>query len=231
MRLSAFKNLEILYVGDPMCTWCWGIADEFRKFRQKYSANIRFTLLMGGIRAGEHAVPLDSFKESLKQNWISVQEISGQPFNLDFFKREGYFFDSEPACRAVNAMHRLLPERIFEFKEKLEEAFYAKNQDLSDSKILASLGAEMDIDKDKFMSLFDSNELRTFTQEQFDYSDTIDVRGLPTILISKGNGYEFFCKGYTSFEKMEVILNDFIQGNSTEQDSFPVCEIGNPDGC
>ena len=209
-----------------MCTWCWAIAAEFQKFRQKHASEIQFSLLMGGIRAGEHSLPLKDFGDSLKENWKKAEETSGQKFNLIFFERNDFHFDSEPACRAVNTFLEIYPDRVFEYKEKLEEQFYTNNCDITRAENLATIAEELGANANEFLLLFESEKLKKKTKQDFDYSDTIDVRGLPTILISRGGDPEFFCKGFVTCEEMEKLLVDYLQGIKGEAAYHPACEIG-----
>ena len=225
-------SYEFIYVGDPMCTWCWGISREFLNFRKKYFHHVKFSLIMGGIRAGENSVNLDKLKDSLKSNWINVAKISGQIFNLDFFNRKDYIYDSEPSCRAVLTFEEFLPEKVFEYKEILERAFYTGNEDITNENILSDQAAAFGIDKPEFLKLFHSSEMKEKTQSQFDLSDTLDVRGLPTILIScEGKKPEFFTKGFVTTEEMEEMFLDHIRGNLKPENFSPggqSCDLSNP---
>lgn len=41
------KIEEIIYVGDPMCSWCWGFAPEFQKLRTYLEPHVRFAFCAG----------------------------------------------------------------------------------------------------------------------------------------------------------------------------------------
>ena len=44
---------EIIYVGDPMCSWCWGISPDLIKLRDHYrESQVAFRIVLGGLRPG-----------------------------------------------------------------------------------------------------------------------------------------------------------------------------------
>lgn len=224
------NKIEIIYVGDPMCTWCWAISEQFRIFRNRHP-EISFSLIMGGIRAGEHSLDLDLFRDGLRKSWNQAAQESGQIYNFAFFERQSFLYDSEPSCRAVITAGKLNPSLGFVYKEKLEHAFYVLNEDITNSQVLADKAAETGLDRKEFLDLFLSNELKLLTQKDFDYSDTLDVRGFPSILVKNGEKTEFFCKGFVHIDELELLLNNYMHGKHTNNISHPVCDITKPDSC
>jgi putative protein-disulfide isomerase len=45
------QNLVIIYVGDPMCSWCYGFAPEITELKEKLT-DYEFKLVLGGLRPG-----------------------------------------------------------------------------------------------------------------------------------------------------------------------------------
>ena len=41
------SDLEFIYVGDPMCSWCWGFAPVLERMTEVYEIPIR--VVVGGI--------------------------------------------------------------------------------------------------------------------------------------------------------------------------------------
>ena len=46
---------KLIYVGDPMCSWCWGFAPEIESLADDYPIEV----VVGGLRPGPSAQPLD----------------------------------------------------------------------------------------------------------------------------------------------------------------------------
>ena len=38
----------MVFVTDPMCSWCWGMADSIKEIHEKYKDKIELDLMLGG---------------------------------------------------------------------------------------------------------------------------------------------------------------------------------------
>jgi len=222
------RIIEVIYVGDPMCTWCWGIAGEFTRLRKEYAGKLEFKLVMGGIRALDNAIPLNTLKSNLQNSWKNAAQETGQPFNMEFFGRDDFFYDSEPACRAVVTVRAMDREKAFVFKERLESAFYEFNEDPTVIETYLPIVEKLGLPVEKFAGMFDSEEMKEATLADFDLSDTLDVRGFPTLLVSDGVESRFFCKGFATMEQMKLMLHEIGLGHYMQIDSA-VCDINSRD--
>ena len=44
---------ELIYVGDPMCSWCWGMAPALQAFAaHALQQELAFSVVLGGLRPG-----------------------------------------------------------------------------------------------------------------------------------------------------------------------------------
>ena len=42
---------EILYFGDPMCSWCWGFAPVLKSIYEDFKADAPLSIVVGGLHA------------------------------------------------------------------------------------------------------------------------------------------------------------------------------------
>ena len=123
---------EIIYVGDPMCSWCWGFAPVLDSLRDKYAERFKLRIIVGGLRPGPQAEPLDArLKDFLRREWRHIHEVTGQPFDYAFLDREGFLYNTDPASRAVVTMRVMKPGAEHELFQRLQRAFYAENTDIT----------------------------------------------------------------------------------------------------
>jgi putative protein-disulfide isomerase len=121
---------EIIYVGDPMCSWCWGISPALIQLRDHFvQEKIAFRILVGGLRPGGGDTWNEEMKDFLKHHWEKVHEKSAQPFGYKLFDLEDFNYDTEPSCRAVVAARPLVKEKEMEFFEAIQRKFYVESQD------------------------------------------------------------------------------------------------------
>jgi putative protein-disulfide isomerase len=194
---------EIIYIADPMCSWCWGFAPAAVRLEERFAGIAAFRLVLGGLRPGERAEPLDRRLASLlDSHWRRVTQLTGQPINCDFLQNEGFLFDTEPPSRAVVAVRRLAPQRAFAFFRGLQRAFYVDNVDITREDSYALLLAEHDIDPASFTRLFHDKEIQRETYRDFDTARRLGAEGFPTVVLRRGRELALLTVGYQRVEHL-----------------------------
>ena len=72
--------MKLVYVGDPMCSWCWGFSPVIEAIRREYGVRLKIELLLGGLRAGTKDPMPSTQREALLHHWLAVHRMTGQPF-------------------------------------------------------------------------------------------------------------------------------------------------------
>ena len=57
------KKPMIIYVGDPMCSWCYGFAPVYREIKETFANQTDSMMLMGGLRPGTTEIMDDKTKK------------------------------------------------------------------------------------------------------------------------------------------------------------------------
>jgi putative protein-disulfide isomerase len=106
MRSLSVTGPHLVYVADPMCSWCWGFAPVIAAIRGQFGTALPIRLVMGGLRPGTMKPLDDAGKAIIREHWEHVQKASGQPFDFSFFDRESFVYDTEPAAQALVVVRR-----------------------------------------------------------------------------------------------------------------------------
>lgn len=105
-------EVTLRYIGDPMCSWCWGISSTLEELaRYCEQKGIGFTLTMGGLRAGGGDAWGPEFREFLRREWTHIAKVTGQPFGFSLLSAKHFDYDTEPACRAVVVAEQMLDQK------------------------------------------------------------------------------------------------------------------------
>ena len=201
-------DVEIIYVGDPMCSWCWGISPALNRLEKAAVANaIPYRIVLGGLRPGGGEAWTEEFKGFLRHHWEEVTERSGQPFGSDLFDKEDFNYDTEPACRAVVAARTLNPTVEGRFFELTQHRFYVLNEDPNEVTFYEPICEELDLDYDRFTALFTSPEIATATRRDFQLNRGWGVTGYPTVIFRKGDQLTAIARGYAEFDRMWDAVN------------------------
>ena len=205
--------MKLIYVGDPMCSWCYGFGKELSAFTANHP-ELPVEIVVGGVRAGATDLLDDAGKQFRLRHWARVEENSGLPFNrAAFVARENFVYDTEPVCRAVVAARQLAPKadllRVF---RALQHAFYAEGRDTTDGLVLseiavAALGEQdVTVTVPDFYECWKAQATINTTQADFSRARAMGVRSFPALLLQTGGRLIEVSPGYTSAAQLEARL-------------------------
>lgn len=202
---------EIIYVADPMCSWCWGFAPAIKAIGEAARERAELRLVVGGLRPGTTEIMDDDAKGYIRHHWEEVNKASGQPFTFDFFERDGFVYDTEPACRAAVTVRKTKPDAVFPFMESMHRAFYVDNRDVTDAQVLADEAEKLDVPRDDFLTAFAAPEIAKETIDDFQYARSLGISGFPTVVVRDADGYAFLTVGFRPFEALQPLLEEWLQ--------------------
>jgi len=192
----------LLYVADAMCSWCWGFAPVAEELRRRYRDRLPVELIMGGLRPGPAAVPVDeAMRNYLRHAWQAVRGKSGQRFNHEFFNREAFTYDTEPAAKAVVAVREWQGEaRAFDFFHALQEAFYTRNVDITEPSNYEPLLAALEVEPASFYDRYRSKETEEATHRDYAEARRMGVNGFPSLVLRRDGLAMIVTCGYVPLE-------------------------------
>jgi len=205
---------EIIYIGDPMCSWCWGISPQLNALkRYGQQEGIPFSIVMGGLHPGGGDEWNSGFKSFLKHHWEEVNKRSGQPFGFDLFKLENFDYDTEPACRAVVTIRTMAPQKVLSFYELVQHSFYVESKDPKQLEFYQTICQKLGIDYADFSQQFSSEEMKDATQKDFSQNRQWGVSGFPSVIYRKKDQLYFISRGYSDYESMKQALEAIAKKN------------------
>lgn len=198
----------LIYIGDPMCSWCYGFAPEISEIQEKLPEDIGFELVVGGLRP-YGTETMKELKGFLTHHWEDVSQRSGQPFRYDILDQSELLYDTEPACRAVVTMQTLKPEVDLDYFKTIQKGFYYHNFDPSQTSTYSTQATEFGIDAQKFTLLFESEEMKRKTKMQFGYARKIGANSFPTVLLEINGKHRVVTKGYDNAAEILKRVNRY----------------------
>ncbi|KAA3630078.1 MAG: DsbA family protein [Proteobacteria bacterium] len=206
---AARRGWAIHYIGDPMCSWCWGISPTVGAVEAFCEAEgIEFSITMGGLRVGGGDPWNAEFKDFLRNEWRQIAQTTGQPFGFTLLEAPHFDYDTEPACRAVatikllQARNRLPISIALKFFSAVQHKFYVEGQDPKVVDFYASICAGLALDFDEFRAVFDSPEARQAVQQEFVRCRQWGVRSFPTLLLERHGETEPLAVGFVTTEQI-----------------------------
>jgi putative protein-disulfide isomerase len=195
--------MEMIYIAEPMCSWCYGFQPVISALAERFEAELPLRLMMGGLRAGNREAIGAADKDYVREAWTRVGAATGQPFDMSFFSRAGFTYDTEPACRAVVTVRRMQPRLALPFMARIQQAFYAENRDMTAPEEIAGVAEEAGLAQEDFALAFAAPETRNETLRDFLTAQELGIRGFPTLIAgSRSKGYALVTNGYRPLEDL-----------------------------
>jgi putative protein-disulfide isomerase len=196
---------RLLYVADPMCSWCYGFGPELAKLLARHpDAQVDF--VMGGLRPFNKQPTTREFRDMIREHWRHVSTASGLPFSEAALERPGFIYDTEPACRAVVTAREMEAAKAPGYMKAVQLAFYRDGRDVTRGDELAEIAAECGYERDTFLMHFDSERMREATRADFARTQSLGVGGFPTLGVSYGSQLYLVTAGYVTDDVLEYRL-------------------------
>lgn len=131
-----------------------------------------------------------------------VAERSGVPFSHApdaAMRREGFVYDTEPACRVVVMAREYwdeTDERVLTCFHAIQHAFYAEGRDTTRTEVLREIAIAGGLAADHVDTVFDSEALRNETREDFRLARRWGITGFPSLLAEQAGTLYQIGRGY-----------------------------------
>ena len=208
--MASHNNPILWYFADPMCSWCWGFSPVISEIKKNYEQQIKIALVMGGLQAGETNILSDSSREEIFHHWHQVNETTGQQFSFEDALKEGFIYNTEPACRAVITAGLLDATKTFTYFTSVQAAFYTKNQDVTDLYYLKQLATDCGLDAEEFEHLFLDDKQSASAKKSFEFTQKVGVQGFPTLILNIQNQLHVITRGYQDYQGISTSLDKFL---------------------
>lgn len=203
---------RLLYVMDPMCSWCWGFAPVVESLaEQARAAGVGLHLVAGGLRPGSGAALEPSTRRSILEHWQAVREATGQPFKFDGALPDGFVYDTEPACRALVTARNLAPESAWPLVKLIQQAFYGEGRDVTQASVLVELAERAGLPRIEFAEAFDSLEQHAATRADFTWVQDLGIAGFPTLLAERNGQLALLTNGYQPLNVLAPLLGRWLE--------------------
>jgi putative protein-disulfide isomerase len=184
MKSNQSKNTVLVYVHDPMCSWCWGFRPTLQKLVVSLPERLEVIRILGGLAPDSDLPMAEEMKQNLQHAWQSVQAtIPGTEFNFDFWENCQPRRSTYPACRAVIAASLQSIDYDEKMTGAIQYAYYKEAKNPSDDSTLIELAQSIGVDAVVFERDLNSPATHNALAEQVDFSRQLGVQGFPSLLL------------------------------------------------
>jgi len=199
----------LIYVHDPMCSWCWGFEPTRQKIFEAVAGRMQIRRMLGGL-APDSEVPMPAAMRSmLQQTWQRIEQmIPGTEFNFEFWQKCSPRRSTYPANRAVIAAREQGDEFDSRMTARIQRAYYLEAKNPSDESTLIELATDIGLDADLFATslIAESTQHKLITEIQATREMGID--SFPSMVVQKADGLRHIGLNYTQPEVMIREIED-----------------------
>jgi putative protein-disulfide isomerase len=202
--------MNLIYVADPMCSWCYGFGKTLSSLLAdpREAAPLQLALVMGGLRPYTTEPMAPGRADEILGHWKHVHEATGLPFASEktAMHEDGFVYDTEPASRATIAVRTHWPQHVWRYFKALQHAFYAEGKDVTRPGVLADVAEAVGLPRGNFASAFAAEATREATRADFAQSQAWGIRGFPALIAQANGELHLVANGYMPEEELRQRL-------------------------
>jgi len=194
---------ELIFVLDPMCSWCWGFHPIIEELRNKHSNTYKFSLVMGGLRTTGQMEWNTQSKAYLSSAWDAVHKTTKQPFNPMLLNKTTFDYNTYPSCKAVITVRELFGiDAAFTYFGDIQKAFYTEAKDITSLELLTHYVTH---DKEIFVNFYHSERAELLMQHDFSKARSMGANAFPSTVKLDEDGHMVCMSGYKSLKEILTI--------------------------
>lgn len=189
---------KLIYVHDPMCSWCFGFSKVYQQLTEQLPGNVALIRLLGGLAPDTDEIMPESTRQMVQQNWRRIeQQIPGVEFNYDFWTKCQPRRATYPACRAVIAAREQGDEYDISMTRQIQQAYYRQARNPSDNETLIELAGELGLDQERFSVQLVAEHTQQRLLDEIANTRAIGVSGFPSLVLQNDDGIQSVLVNYT----------------------------------
>lgn len=175
------KKINLYYIYDPMCSWCYAFNETFKQVKKELPSNINVVYITGGLAPHCKEEMQEELKQSIQNIWRVIEKQVGCKFNHDFWKNNIPRRSTYLSCQAVIAAKAQNKEK--EMLLAIQEAYYLKALNPSDEEVLINIAKELNLDFKKFKEDLNSQEIISLLQKDLEKRAGLGVNSFPSLVL------------------------------------------------
>lgn len=223
VRSMRDKKINVIYVTDPICCYCWEAEPYIRKFRALYESKVNFTTLMGGLLEKwegfeDHNNGIDS-PSDVKAHWMEASEKFGMPINPSVWDND-MISSSYPPSRVYKIVRKISKTSAEKYLRSAREEVMMSGRNIARDSVLEDILYRLDRNGKKIVADSKTDDAVKMLEEDFKMNNELGVNSFPTLVFLNEEGNGFKLPGLTCFEDYEEALKA-VAGGDIEPDPLP----------
>lgn len=209
----------LIYVHDPMCSWCWGFEPVRTALFNSLDSSITIKRFVGGLAPDSDEPMPQQMQNMLQATWHKIQQtIPGTEFNFDFWETCSPRRSTYPSNRAIIAAR----EQGIEYDEVMtlliQKAYYTQAKNPSDENLLIALAEKLsatsNFNTQRFIEDINSPKVEKIFKEELGYTKQLGLNSFPSLAYQIGNNIYSIALDYNNANNMLAQIEKLNKLNS-----------------
>ena len=206
--MASMSVNKLIYVHDPMCSWCWGYKPTWQKLESALANILPIEYRIGGLAADSDQTMSADMQLHLQGIWQNISNQLGTEFNFDFWRDCQPRRSTYPSCRAalIARSFNKEPQMI----AAIQQSYYLQAQNPSDEAVLIKLSEIIGLDARLFAQLLHSNELKRRFDDELNYVRSLPIQGFPSLVLIHNNRAYPIAINYTDWRQTLIEIQSYL---------------------
>lgn len=216
------EKVKVLYFTDPICSACWAIEPNLRKFKLEYGDYLDIEYKMGGLLPnwevfGKGGGPI-SKPSDVAHHWDEIGAYFGMSIDGDIWI-EDPLDSSYPPSIAFKAAQKQGKAFAIRYLRVLREMLFLDKKNITKEEYLVEAIRQCGGDTNQFLKDYKKESTAQSFYEEIEESRQMGVRGFPTFIFlgKDGKGYTF--SGVSDYQQF---INALEQANLKSLPAKPI---------
>ena len=176
------RHTDIIYMTDPICSYCWALEPVIRRMVLTYDCKIRY--IHGGLLPNWDAF-IDSANDirspqDVYHHWLHVSSSTGQPIDPSVWLDDP-LNSSFPACHACIAVRLADPSKESAYLRLLREQVFVYAVNIAKQSVLEHCAVGVGISREEFRNYYHSERVKHIFIEESLEMKRYGAQGYPSI--------------------------------------------------
>ncbi|PIC96984.1 dithiol-disulfide isomerase [Sporosarcina sp. P26b] len=182
------KEINLYYVTDPICSHCWAIEPELRRFVEQYGHYFNMHTVMGGLLEKWHDGPIDPGNGIYKPadvagHWREVGEHSRMPIDGSLMV-DNPVQSSYPPSRVFKIIQKNHGDTLASaYLRRTREELFVFNQNISERAEMIGIVNALGLDGEAIVNEAEQPIGQQLLNEDFAQARSLGATGFPSIIM------------------------------------------------
>lgn len=192
---------RLIYIHDPMCSWCWAFNDVWQTIKRGLPADIELHYLVGGLAPDSDALMSLDMQRSIRGHWQRIQKLLPETvFNYDFWHDCQPRRSTYPACRALIAARMQGEPAEQAMLLAIQQAYYLQAKNPSDDAVLVACAESIGLNVSAFYEALGSEQVQQQLASELEFVQSLGVSSFPSLVLEQAGKTQLLNYDYNNAE-------------------------------